>query len=205
LICPQFYSELTVIIKVAPINDLNAIYIKTEGLLISEERLQTCQSLRKEARLSSRLKQSFLSAGIYILSAEFSANFNRIIGQTTTHIVIETAQQISMFVSRKVTKNKFNGATQQTTNHNSIYSVKLQGIYVHMPPSSYRLQQSASEMCSHSEATNVINIQCNGLIIKYLIEQIAQIIIHNKFVTEVPLRISTSTRSSSLSSSLMDF
>ena len=42
---PQFSSELTVIIKVAPINDLNAICIKTEALLISEGQLQTCQSL----------------------------------------------------------------------------------------------------------------------------------------------------------------
>jgi hypothetical protein len=58
---------------VAPIN---AIRIKTEALLISGEQLQTCQSLRKEARLISPLKQSFLSAGIYILGTDFSANFN---------------------------------------------------------------------------------------------------------------------------------
>jgi hypothetical protein len=48
LICPQFSSELIVIIKVVLINDLNVICIKTEALLISEEQLQTCQSLRQE-------------------------------------------------------------------------------------------------------------------------------------------------------------
>jgi len=51
-----------------------------------------------------------------------------------------------------------NGATHQAAKHNSIYTVKLQGIYVHKPSSSYRLQQSASEMSSHSEETNVIHI-----------------------------------------------
>jgi hypothetical protein len=43
-----------------------------------------------------------------------------------------------------------NGAIHQAAKHNSIYAVKLQGIDVHMPSCSYRLQQSASEMSSHS-------------------------------------------------------
>jgi len=51
-----------------------------------------------------------------------------------------------------------NGATDQAAKHNSIYAVKLQVIDIHIPSSSYRLQQSASEMAGHSEETNVIHI-----------------------------------------------
>jgi len=54
-----------------------------------------------------------------------------------------------------------NGATHQAAKHNSIYAVKMQSIYVPMPSSSYKLQESASEVSSRSEATSVIHIQCN--------------------------------------------
>ena len=66
-----------------------------------------------------------------------------------------------MCVSRKITKNKINGANHQAAKHNSIYAVKMQSIYVLMPSSSYKLQESANEVSSHSEATNAIHIQCN--------------------------------------------
>ena len=71
----MFSSELTVIIKVALNNDLNAICIKTEELLISEEQLQTRQSVRKEARLNSLLSSHSSVLEFTFMSVDLRASF----------------------------------------------------------------------------------------------------------------------------------